>query len=148
MKELLVLGRTIKAKRLALNLRMDDVANKAGITRATLWSIEKGQSNCSICSLFKVLEILSLSFEINNQTNDQIRDRATRINSALDKKINRFVIFCVEQYAQYIDKKSEDTYKQMKEKGVIDDLINDYEDLHGMSSVYLNDHISSLLAGE
>ena len=148
MKELLVLGRTIKAKRLALNLRMDDVANKAGITRATLWSIEKGQSNCSICSLFKVLEILSLSFEINNQTNDQIRDRASRINSALDKKINRFVIFCVEQYAQYIDKKSEDTYKQMKEKGVIDDLINDYEDLHGMSSVYLNDHISSLLAGE
>ena len=148
MKELLVLGRTIKAKRLALNLRMDDVANKAGITRATLWSIEKGQSNCSICSLFKVLEILGLSFEINNQTNDQTRDRATRINSALDKKINRFVIFCVEQYAQYIDKKSEDTYKQMKEKGVIDDLINDYEDLHGMSSVYLNDHISSLLAGE
>ena len=38
--------------------------------------------------------------------------------------------------------------KQMKEKGVIDDLINDYEDLHGMSSVYLNDHISSLLAGK
>ena len=36
----------------------------------------------------------------------------------------------------------------MKEKGVINDLINDYEDLHGMSSVYLNDHISSLLAGE
>ena len=93
MKELLVLGRTIKAKRLALNLRMDDVANKAGITRATLWSIEKGQSNCSICSLFKVLDILGLSFEINNQTNDQTRDRATRINSALDKKINRFVIF-------------------------------------------------------
>ena len=37
-----LLGKAIKEKRLSLNLRMDDVARDAGITRPTLWAIEKG----------------------------------------------------------------------------------------------------------
>ena len=36
------IGRKIKNKRLELNLRMDDVAKRVGITRSTLWSVENG----------------------------------------------------------------------------------------------------------
>ena len=61
MKDTVFLGHKIKEKRLALNLRMDDVAKEAGITRPTLWAIEKGTGNYSVSSLFKVMSILGLS---------------------------------------------------------------------------------------
>ena len=35
--------------------------------------------------------------------------------------------------------------EKMLEKGVINELKEDYEDLHGMSTLYINDHISFLL---
>lgn len=145
MNEISLLGKTIKDKRLSLNLRMDDVANKAGITRATLWSIEKGAGNCSISTFLRILDILDLSFSIKNDNNNTFRSRATRINTRLDKKINRFVIMCVEQYANSINENSDIVYNKMLAKGIIKDLTDDYEDLHGMSQVYLNDYIDSLL---
>ena len=145
MNEISLLGKTIKDKRLSLNMRMDDVANKAGITRATLWSIEKGGGNCSISTLLRILDILDLSFSIKNDDNNTFRSRATRINTRLDKKINRFVIMCVEQYANSINENSDIVYNKMLAKGIIEDLTDDYEDLHGMSQVYLNDYIDSLL---
>ena len=145
MNEIALLGKTIKDKRLSLNMRMDDVANKAGITRATLWSIEKGAGNCSISTLLRILDILDLSFSIKNDDNNTFRSRATRINTRLDKKINRFVIICVEQYANSINESSDIVYNKMLAKGIINDLTDDYEDLHGMSHVYLNDYIDSLL---
>ena len=145
MNEISLLGKTIKDKRLSLKLRMDDVANKAGITRATLWSIEKGAGNCSISTFLRILDILDLSFSIKNDNNNTFRSRATRINTRLDKKINRFVIMCVEQYANSINENSDIVYNKMLAKGIIKDLTDDYEDLHGMSQVYLNDYIDSLL---
>ena len=51
----------------------------------------------------------------------------------------------VEQYALYVHQSSGVIYKQMDDKGIIDDLTNDYEDLHGMSSIYLNEYIDSLM---
>lgn len=146
MKELTLLGQTIKQKRLSLNLRMDDVAKKVGITRATLWAIEKGDGKCSISSVLKVMDVLNIPFSFEDQTKAKTkRDRAQRINSYQDKNINRFIIMCVEQYAGSVKKDSGSIYRAMKENGVIDDLKNDYEDLHGMSTVYLNDYIGSLL---
>lgn len=147
MEKVLSLGKTIKRKRLSLNLRMDDVAERANITRATLWSIEKGESNYSLNTLLKALDVLGLSLELNNDSKKINRNRATRINTLLDKKINRFVIMCVEQYAKSINESSDVAYKRMNECGVLDDLTNDYEDLHGMSTVYLNDYIDSLVGG-
>ena len=146
MNELKSLGKTIKYKRLALNLRMDDVARQADISRATLWAIEKGQGGYSISTLIKVLNILSLSFDITNGSKTT-RDRASRENTARDKKINRFVIMCIEQYALCINENSDIVYKQMKERGIIKELVDDYDDLHGMSFAYLNDYIDSLLNG-
>lgn len=146
MEKLLFLGNAIKEKRLALNIRMDDLARKANITRATLWSIEKGTSNCSIGTVFKLMDVLGLDFNLVNQENDNnVRNRATRINTVLDKKINRFVIMCVEQYALSKNKSSSETYKKMLKSGVVKELENDYEDLHGMSTPYLNDYIESLI---
>ena len=149
MKEMLIIGNSIKNKRLLLNMRMDDLAKKTGITRATISSIENGRGNCSAATLFKILNTLDLSFCVNDsQSYENKRNRATRINTKQDKKINRFIVMCVEQYANSVDKSSAFIYKKMHEKGVIDELINDYEDLHGMSSIYLNDYIDALLNGE
>ena len=145
METLSNLGTIVKRKRLSLNKRMDDVANEANITRATLWSIEKGNNNYSIGSLMRVLTVLNLSLDVNGDISNSKRNRAARLNSLLDKKINRFVIMCVEQYADSVNKSSGQAYQEMKQKGVIDDLANDYEDLHGMSFAYLNDYIGALL---
>ena len=62
-----------------------------------------------------------------------------------EKEINRFIIMCVEQYASRVNQPSAVIYKKMKDSGVIDELTNDYEDLHGMSFAYLNDYIGALL---
>ena len=148
MDDLLIIGTKIKERRLAQNLRMDDLADKANISRATLWSIEKGMGKCSLSSLLNVLSVLNLSLTINGDINSSHRNRAGRINTSFDKKINRFVIMCVEQYANYINQCSNETYKQMKSSGAIQELINDYEDLHGMSTLYLNEYIDSLIKGD
>lgn len=149
MNELFTLGQAIKEKRLSLNLRMDDLAKRANITRATLWSIEKGEGGFSASSLFKVMSILNISFKLEDCKRDtHNRDRATRVNTAFDKKVNRFIIMCVEQYANSINKGSGTTYQKMLQNGIIDELTNDYEDLHGMSFVSLNEYIDSLMAGK
>ena len=66
MEEMLELGKAIKQKRLALNLRMDDVAKKADTTRTTLWAIENGTANCSIKTMLKIMAVLDLGITINN----------------------------------------------------------------------------------
>ena len=85
------IGQKLKNKRLELNLRMDDVAKEVGITRSTLWSIENGSGNYSIDTLLKLLSYLNMSIDIVFQDKNIERKRATRANSLLDKKINRFV---------------------------------------------------------
>jgi transcriptional regulator with XRE-family HTH domain len=146
MDQMTLLGKQIRNRRLALNLRMDDVAKEAGISRATLSSIENGKCNCSAYSLFNVMRVLGLSVSLNEyRTYRNHRNRASRTNTAMDKRINRFVIMCVEQFAESINKSSDKVYKLLKEKKIIDELINDYEDLHGMSTVYLNDYINALI---
>lgn len=146
MENKVLLGKLIREKRLFLNLTMDEVAKKAGITRATLSSIENGQGNYSINNLFEILDILSLDLRLSEiKRTKNFKNRAKRINTSLDKKINSFIIMCVEQYALASKRSSRDTYKKMFEKGVINELKEDYIDLHGMSTLYINDHISSLL---
>lgn len=149
MNELYSLGQSIKEQRLLLNLRMEDVAQKAGITRATLWSIEKGKGGYSISSLLNVLSILGLSFKIDNSGScETSRNRATRINTVFDKKLNRFIVMCVEQYAASKNESSGAIYSKMLSKGIIDELTNDYDDLHGMSFTSLNEYIDGLMEGE
>ena len=84
-----------------------------------------------------------------NYNNDMINAN-TKSKKNLEKlyNINRFIIMCTEQYAVSVNQPSDVVYRNMNEHGVIDDLTNDYEDLHGMSTVYLNDYINLVINGK
>ena len=140
------IGEKIKNKRLELNLRMDDVAKKIGITRSTLWSIENGNGNYTIDTLLRLLGFLNMSIDIDAQEQGA-RRRATRTNSVLDKKINRFIVMCVEQYASSVNQSSGTIYNRLNKAGIIDELKDDYEDMHGMSTYSINEYISRRLSG-
>ncbi len=140
------IGENIKNKRLQLNLRMDDVAKEVGITRSTLWSIENGNGNYTIDTLLRLLNLLNMSIDIDAQEQGA-RRRATRINSILDKKINRFIVMCVEQYASSVNQSSGTIYDKLNKAGVIDELKDDYEDMHGMSTYSINEYIRRRLSG-
>lgn len=138
------IGKKIRNKRLILNLRMDDVAKQVGITRSTLWSIENGNGHYTIDTLLKLLSVLNMSISLDKQE-EKTRIRATRTNTVLDKKINRFIIMCVEQYAASVNKSSGITYNELNEAGIIDELKEDYEDMHGMSTYSINEYINKRL---
>ena len=87
-----------------------------------------------------------MSIDIDAQEQG-IRRRATRTNSALDKKINRFIIMCVEQYASSVNQGSGVIYTKLNEAGIINELKDDYEDMHGMSTYSLNEYIDKRLSG-
>lgn len=142
------IGKKLKTERLALNLRAEDISKKTGITRSTLWSIESGRGNYTIDALLKVLNFLNMSLRLDTFAGSNKRRRATRVNTALDKKINRFLVMCIEQYAFKTGKDSKSVYKAMNEKGIIKELIDDYEDMHGMSTYSLNEYIESRLSEE
>lgn len=135
-----LIGQEIKQHRLALNLSMDYVAHKANITRATLWAIEKGRSNSSFSTYLRLIELLGLSLELRQSSKLNTRFRATRRITALDKKINEFIIMCVELYASYKNKNASEIYSLFKKNGLIDLLNSDYEDMHGMSVNSLNEY--------
>ena len=140
-----ILGEQLKRKRLQMNMRMDDVAKKIGITRSTLWSIENGNGNYSIDVFLKLLNVLDLKADISSFEYDSDRNRATRTNSVLSKKINRFIVMCVEQYASSVNENSGLVYKKLETKGIIKELTDDYEDMHGMSTTYINEYINARL---
>ena len=128
MESKLEIGKKIKNKRLQLNLRMDDVAKEVGVTRSTLWSIENGNGNYTIDVLLKLLSFLDMSIVIDKE-NPETRKRATRANKVLDKKINRFIVMCVEQYAFSVNQSSGAIYSKLKDAGIIKELKDDYEDM-------------------
>ena len=146
MESKLEIGKKLKARRLQLNLRMDDVANEVGITRSTLWSIENGNGNYTIDTLLKLLSFLDMSIYIDTQKQVS-RKRATRTNTVLDKKVNRFIVMCVEQYASSVNQSSGTIYAELNKAGIIDELKNDYEDMHGMSTYSINEYINKRLLG-
>ena len=129
MTSLQEIGNSIRDCRLAKNLRMDDVARQANISRVTLTNIEKGKGGYSITALLDVLKILDLYMELGNLSSQNDRNRATRINTKLDKKINHFIVMCVEQYAESVNLPSEEVYKEMNQKGIIEYFRLEYEDI-------------------
>lgn len=147
MENIVSFGEVIRNKRLSLNMPMLELARKANISRATLSNIENGGTNYSVKTLLNIFQILNIDLTIAGNNKKARRNRAQRINSIHDKKVNRFIIMCVEHYASYSHKSSGETYKELSKKGVIKELTDDYEDLHGMSSMYLNEYISTLVEG-
>lgn len=146
MKEEQNIAKLIKNRRLSLNLTMDYLAKKVGITRATLSAIEKGSTNCTFDSVLRILLFLNMNIVINtkNETKSN-RRRATRTLTKLDKDINRFVVMSVEVYALSVKKDSSIIYDEMLKKGIINKIKKEYEKLHLKSSEYLNNYYSALV---
>ena len=141
-----LIGKEIKNRRLQLNLRMDDLAKIVHSNRSTLWSIENGTANCSINLLLAIFDTLGLTFSITKpEEKDTYRLRAKKLNSKQDKRINKFIVMCIEQYAHHSNQSSKDVYMLLESKGILNELIDDYEDMHGMSNIYINKYIDARL---
>jgi transcriptional regulator with XRE-family HTH domain len=63
-KILPLLGERIKLARLRRRLRAESVAERAGISRSTLWQIEKGNSSVALGAYFLVLFALNLEQDL------------------------------------------------------------------------------------
>lgn len=79
---------------------------------------------------------------------DSLKERATRAITILDKKINRFIVMCVEQYASSVNQSSRKIYNELNKSGIIDELTDDYEDMHGMSTYSVDEYIKKRLLGD
>ena len=54
---------------------------------------------------------------------------------------------CVEQYSSSVNQSSGTIYAELNKAGIIDELKNDYEDMHGMSTYSINEYINKRLLG-
>jgi transcriptional regulator with XRE-family HTH domain len=143
------IGLIVRTKRLALGLRMDDVARKANISRVTLSMIENGCCNYSFVNLLRVFDCLGLSLSISNlEEKTSPRERAPKILTKQEKQINRFIVMCIEDYAKEKSISGQQVYEMMEENNLFQEITDDYEDLHGMSSSYLNYYIEKMLTEE
>ncbi len=64
------LGERIKLARLRRKLASEQVAERAGISRATLWQVEKGSATPSIGTYFMVLFTLGLEKDFEKLAQD------------------------------------------------------------------------------
>ena len=149
MENKVLIGEAVKNKRIALNLTSEQLAIASGLSRSTLYSIEVGSGNYSIDALLKVFEILSLNIKLSGCVKPKnSKARARRINTKRDKKVNRFVIMCVEQYCAHTGKPSDELYPLLEKKGIITELEDDYEFLHTLSTAWINDYIDAMLRND
>lgn len=64
------LGENIRLARLRRKLSAAKVAERAGISRNTLYMLEKGESNTSVSTLFQVLLVLGLENDFSKLASD------------------------------------------------------------------------------
>lgn len=70
---------------------------------------------------------------------------AAKITRNINSEINRFIVMCVEQYASNVNQSSSVIYYMLNKVGIIDELKDDYEDMHGMSTYSINEYIGKRL---
>jgi transcriptional regulator with XRE-family HTH domain len=68
-------GENIKLARLRRKLTAEQVAERAGISRATLWQIEKGTPTVAIGNYFMVLFVLGLDQDFLKLAGDDVLGR-------------------------------------------------------------------------
>lgn len=69
------MGENIKLARLRRNLTMEQVAERAGISRSTLWQVEKGLPSVSFGVYAQVLFVLGLEKDILRLAGEDILGR-------------------------------------------------------------------------
>ena len=80
------LGEDIKLARLRRKLSAEQVAERAGISRSTLWQIEKGQPNVSMGYYAQVLFVLGLEKNLSTMAADDVLGRKLQDAEILVKK--------------------------------------------------------------
>lgn len=69
------MGEQIKLARLRRKLSAEQVSERAGVSRMTLYSVEKGKGSVSIGIYIKVLNVLSLEKDILKIAQDDVLGR-------------------------------------------------------------------------
>ncbi len=85
-KILAQLGEDIKLARLRRNLSTEQVAERANISRTTLWLIEKGTPSVAMGAYLQVLFVLGLEKNFLNLANDDTLGRKLQDADLLVKK--------------------------------------------------------------
>ena len=85
-KTLGVLGENIKLARLRRKLTAEQVAERAGISRSTLWQIEKGQPGVSLGLYAQTLFVLGLEKDLLSVAKDDEFGRKLQDADILTKK--------------------------------------------------------------
>jgi transcriptional regulator with XRE-family HTH domain len=80
------LGEDIKLARLRRKLNTEQVAERAGISRSTLWQIEKGMPSVAIGSYLQVLFVFGLEKNFLKIANDDTLGRKLQDAEILVKK--------------------------------------------------------------
>ena len=80
------LGEDIKLARLRRKLSAEQIAERAGISRSTLWQIEKGLPNVSMGYYAQVLFVLGLEKNLSNMITDDVLGRKLQDAEILVKK--------------------------------------------------------------
>jgi transcriptional regulator with XRE-family HTH domain len=80
------LGEDIKLARLRRRLSAQQVAERAGISRSSLWQIEKGKPNVSMGYYAQVLFVLGLEKNIRNIAADDVLGRKLQDAEILVKR--------------------------------------------------------------
>lgn len=70
-----LLGERLRLARLRRRLRAESVAERAGISRSTLWQIEKGNPSVALGAYVMVLFVLGLEQDLQLVANDDVLGR-------------------------------------------------------------------------
>lgn len=74
-KILTEMGENIKLARLRRKLTTEQISERAGISRSTLWQVEKGEPSVSLGIYLKVLFVLGLEKDIYKIATDDVLGR-------------------------------------------------------------------------
>lgn len=85
------LGENIKLARLRRRLSASQIAERAGISRATLWQIEKGVSSVTMGAYFQVLFVLGLEKDFlkvgaDDELGRKIQDAGLKVRQRAPKR--------------------------------------------------------------
>jgi transcriptional regulator with XRE-family HTH domain len=84
-KILKTLGENIKLARKRRRLTLVQVAERAGISRSTLWIIEKGDPGVALSAYLQVLFVLGLEKDMLNIASDDVLGRKLQDAKLLNK---------------------------------------------------------------
>jgi transcriptional regulator with XRE-family HTH domain len=87
-KTLSIMGEQIRLARLRRNITVDTVVNRSGVSRATVWKIEKGDPSVSIGAYTRVLNAIGMLDDLLLIAKDDEYGRLLQ-DSQLDRRKRR-----------------------------------------------------------